>query len=68
MSVERFDEAERQLGTAAELDPLSVKLGVSLTAPAYYTGQHQRVLDSLEKLLELDPDQSKIHAVPGMAH
>lgn len=52
----RFDEAEREMRRATELDPLSLIANAALGWVLYHAGSHQAALDQLALAQELDPE------------
>jgi tetratricopeptide (TPR) repeat protein len=63
----RFGEALASMHAAQELDPVSVKAGVGLGFELYLSQQHQPDTDSLESVLELEPDAAIVHWALGLA-
>lgn len=51
----RFDEAERAMRRAMELDPLSLIANAALGWVHYYAGEPRRAIAQLDRTLELDP-------------
>ena len=51
----RFEEAIAELYRAQELDPLSLFVGVTAAWPLHYTGQYDKALKQLQKVLDLYP-------------
>lgn len=52
----RFDEAEREMRRAMELDPLSLIANAALGWVHYYAREPQRAITQLDRTLELNPD------------
>jgi tetratricopeptide (TPR) repeat protein len=52
----RFDEAERAMGRAQEIDPLSLIASAAQGWVLYYAGEFERSAEQCRLTLELDPD------------
>lgn len=52
----RFDEAERAMGRAQEIDPLSLIASAAHGWVLYYAGEFERAAEQCRLTLELDPD------------
>lgn len=52
----RFDEAEREMRRAQQLDPLSLIASAALGWVRYYAGRHDEALEQLRLTLALDED------------
>ena len=51
----RFDEAERAMRRAQEIDPLSLIASAALGWVLYYAGEYERAVEQCRLTLELDP-------------
>lgn len=61
MAMGRFDEAERELWLAQELDPLSPIVASTMGDPFYYRRQYDETIQQNKKALELDPKFRRAH-------
>ncbi len=52
----RFEEAERAMGRAQEIDPLSLIASAAHGWVLYYAGEYERAAEQCRLTLELDPD------------
>jgi len=66
-STGEFDEAIREMKKAAELDPLSLHVGVDLGRALYFARQYDPAIAQFRKVLELDPNLARAHSQLGMA-
>ncbi len=64
----RFEEAERELMLALDLDPLAPAVYAHLGWICYCRGQWEAALDTYEKCLELDPHHYSAHSLSGYVH
>ena len=64
----RFDEADRQLRRAWELDPLSLTIATSRGLFYYYRRQYQRSIEEFHKVLELDEGFEPAHVFLGQVY
>ncbi|MEM6797010.1 MAG: tetratricopeptide repeat protein, partial [Acidobacteriota bacterium] len=51
-----FESALQQLSRAAELDPMSLAIKISLGLLFYYGGRNQQAIEEYRRVLEIDPD------------
>jgi tetratricopeptide (TPR) repeat protein len=58
MAMERFQEAEKELERARELDPLSVRIRFDFAAMFFSKRQFDRALDELQKVIVMDQNNS----------
>jgi serine/threonine protein kinase/tetratricopeptide (TPR) repeat protein len=63
----RFDEADRELGRALELDPLALAIKSSLGIKAYFAGQYDAAVRDLTNTIELDGSFGIAHFFLGAA-
>jgi TolB-like protein/DNA-binding winged helix-turn-helix (wHTH) protein/Flp pilus assembly protein TadD len=63
----RFDEAEREMRRAQELDPLSLIANAALGWVRYHAGQHEAALTQFRLTLDLDPDFELAYLWSGWA-
>ena len=63
----RFDEAEREMRRAQQLDPLSLIASAALGWVRYHAGQQTAALDQLRLTLGLDPDFELAYLWSGWA-
>lgn len=63
----RFDEAEREMRTAQQLDPLSLIASAALGWSRYFAGRPEEALDQFRLTLELDPDFQLAYLWSGLA-
>ena len=61
ISVERFDEARKELDRAQELDPLSLQLSFMGGQISYFRRQYDPAIAKYRKLLEIDPNYGIAH-------
>ncbi|WGL15673.1 tetratricopeptide repeat protein [Microbulbifer bruguierae] len=61
----RFEEAERQMRRATELDPLSLIANAALGWVLYHAGSHQAALEQLALAQELNPDFELVYLWRG---
>lgn len=61
----RFQEAEREMRRATELDPLSLIANAALGWVLYHAGDHQAALEQLALAEELDPDFELVYLWRG---
>ena len=54
--LKRFDEAQKELKKAQELDPVSLAILSQATWPLRYSGQYDEAIKQLKQVLEMDPD------------
>ena len=54
-SMGRFEEAQRELEKARELDPLSLIIRMNAADPLFYARQYDRAIEHLHMLLEHEP-------------
>ncbi|MGH9970210.1 MAG: protein kinase domain-containing protein [Pyrinomonadaceae bacterium] len=57
----RFDEGFAEYKKALELDPLSLAIGSDLGIAYYFARQHDRAVEYLKKLIEMDPTYVRTH-------
>jgi TolB-like protein/DNA-binding winged helix-turn-helix (wHTH) protein/Tfp pilus assembly protein PilF len=57
----RFDEAVVKITQARKLDPYSLIINANLGRTFYFARQHDRAIEQLLKVLEMDPDFSGTH-------
>lgn len=63
----RFDEAEREMRSAQETDPLSLIASAALGWTRYFAGRNEAALAQCRQALELDPDFALAHLWGGWA-
>ncbi len=61
----RFDEAEREIRKAIELDPFSHSINHNLGAYYYFIGDYDRAIEQLDRLKELYPKDLAPYVGPG---
>ncbi|MCK7596633.1 tetratricopeptide repeat protein [Microbulbifer sp. CAU 1566] len=61
----RFDEAEREMRKATELDPLSLIANAALGWVLYHAGAHQAALEQLALVEELNPEFELVYLWRG---
>jgi serine/threonine-protein kinase len=60
--MRRFDEAAAEILIAQNLDPLSLIINANVGLIAYtYTGQFDKAIDQIRKVLDMDPDFLPAH-------
>ncbi|HSK17602.1 MAG TPA: BTAD domain-containing putative transcriptional regulator [Longimicrobiales bacterium] len=64
----RFDEAASRMGTAMELDPLSVIANAALGWVHFYAGDYERTIRQCTRALDLNRDFALAYLWRGMAH
>lgn len=64
----RFEEADKQLRRAWELDPLSLTIATSRGLFYYYRRQYQRSIEEFHKVLELDEGFEPAHVFLGQVY
>ncbi len=57
----RFDEANRELKQARDLDPLSLIISTDIGKMLYYSRKYDEAIDQLRKTLEMDPTFFEAH-------
>ena len=68
-SMGRFEEAQRELQRAQEIDPLSLIVGVDIGRGDYYAGRTDAAITGLRRTLdEIDPEFAVARLVLGMAY
>jgi TolB-like protein/Tfp pilus assembly protein PilF len=68
VAMGRFDEAERAMRRAMELDPLSLIANAALGFVHFYAGEPRRAIAQLDRTLELDSDFLLAHMWKGQAY
>lgn len=63
----RFDEAEREMRRAQQLEPLSLIASAALGWTLYYAGRHEEALAQYRLTLDLDPDFELAYLWSGWA-
>ena len=61
----RFDEAIEQIKIAAEIDPVSLSIGLGMPAILFYSGRYDEGIAHLKKTLDLHPDFPNAHTYLG---
>ena len=64
----RFDEAASRMGTAMELDPLSVIANAALGWVHFFAGDYERTIRQCTRALDLNPDFALAWLWRGIAH
>ncbi len=64
----RFDEGERELAIAAEIDPLSAMIAVDTAQSAYFQKQYDRSIQILRGVLKFDPTFGAAHEYMAKAY
>ena len=67
VALGRFDEAERELGKAREIDPLSQVLAYMSIWPLFEGRRYDRAIAAATQVVELDPNASIPHLLLGQA-
>jgi serine/threonine-protein kinase len=62
----RFDEADRELRCALDLDPLALAIKSSLGIKAYFAGHYDEAVDELTRAIELDRSFGIAHFFLGL--
>lgn len=63
----RFDEAEREMRVAQEMDPLSLIANAARCWVLYYAGDHGRAIEQCDRTIELNADFELAHLWRGLA-
>jgi tetratricopeptide (TPR) repeat protein len=64
----RFDEAQAQLVSAAEANPLSPVIGLALASRLYYARQYAAAIEQCQKTLAIESTFIPAHHLLGQAH
>jgi serine/threonine-protein kinase len=64
----RFDEAQTQLVSAAETNPLSPVIGLALASRLYYARQYSAAIEQCQKTLAMESTFIPAHHLLGEAH
>jgi serine/threonine protein kinase/tetratricopeptide (TPR) repeat protein len=64
----RFDEAQAQLVSAAETNPLSPVVGLALASRLYYARQYAAAIEQCQKTLAMESTFVPAHHILGEAH
>ena len=64
----RFDEAIAQIGSALELDPLSVRFQWNLASVFYQSGRYDDAIEHCSRILALDETYPPVYALRGDAY
>jgi DNA-binding winged helix-turn-helix (wHTH) protein/TolB-like protein/Tfp pilus assembly protein PilF len=64
----RAEEGFRELALAQKIDPLSLIINTDIGKMFFFTGQQDRAIDQLKKVIEMDPDFPISHLFLAMAY
>ena len=64
-NVGRHEEAELEAKRAVELDPLSLLMNLTAALNFYLAREHDRAIEQLQRVLELEPNFLAAHSVRG---
>jgi DNA-binding winged helix-turn-helix (wHTH) protein/TolB-like protein/Tfp pilus assembly protein PilF len=64
----RAEEGFRELALAQQADPLSLIINSDIGKMFFFTGQQDRAIEQLQKVLEMDPNFPIAHLFLAMAH
>ncbi|MBA3321311.1 MAG: tetratricopeptide repeat protein [Pyrinomonadaceae bacterium] len=68
VSLERFDEAVREMKSAQELDPLSPIINAAVALPCLYSRQYDHAIKQYRKTLDFEPNFIPAHWGLGLAY
>jgi tetratricopeptide (TPR) repeat protein len=68
MAAGRFDEAQREMAQALELNPVSPVLKLALGYRFYYARQYPQAIEEIQKTLAADATFAPAHAYLGRAY
>src|SRR5262249_36402900 len=64
----RFDDADRELRRAIDLDPLALAIRMSLGTASYFAGEYDAAVNALLRTIQLDNGFGMAHAFLGATY